>query len=716
MRPRRQKTELALPTPARKRLPLFFVIIAVMLVAFGHTSQPSVAVSDETHANGRYDGRATNQNSGAPRIVANGVKMHEVTEHEAGGFDIRPKGDDTYGKGELLAVSVEFNKSVTVNGNTTFRIQIGSVNRDLVPVSTRDNVVIFATVVQPRDNDSNGVWIGDNTSTLDHNSDNYIQSTGNSPTNANWTHSSPGTQSDHKVKGNAIRPRLREVRISSTPQFGDTYVLNEAIRLEARFTQRVRVHGTIAAMFNSRAFGESVKRDARYVEGNRTSKLVFEYVPILDLDTNGIAIPANSLAKGGDPADGAEGGGRITDTSGSLLADLSSAAKADNANHKIDVRLNGVPEVISSIQWDWAADTPDSASVEMDFNIIEDPGHFSEDHSLVLVLGWGEISGHQFAVGLRTDVDKPGTDGSQGKGIIFNRWGSGDASGLFRATGDGWVETGNFGGPFISLRRTFAWGEGNYSMRIAQDGDDDDDGRWFGFWITDKSTGVETKMGSLKFPLLEEVGAIIHARSDVYGSVMAIIGESSIKPADVPVLEAALGLPDASGGDEPNQAPVAYSLLGRGFSNANVRYDEDTGKIVMRTGGSTQKHTPAGTTLTGLATPLLTATTHDVPESHDGESSFTFELRFSEQIPLSYRTLRDEAFTVTRGSVLNARRLDKPGNIRWQIRVRPVSSEDVVVTLPVPEYCGATGAICTADGRELHETVEITVPGPDEND
>ena len=45
--------------------------------------------------------------------------------------------------------------------------------------------------------------------------------------------------------------------------------------------------------------------------------------------------------------------------------------------------------------------------------------------------------------------------------------------------------------------------------------------------------------------------------------------------------------------------------------------------------------------------PPLTASLDNVATSHDGESVFTFELRFSEEFGLSYKTLRDHAFTVT---------------------------------------------------------------------
>ena len=123
--------------------------------------------------------------------------------------------------------------------------------------------------------------------------------------------------------------------------------------------------------------------------------------------------------------------------------------------------------------------------------------------------------------------------------------------------------------------------------------------------------------------------------------------------------------------------------------------------------------------LTGAATaavtqPLLTAAIHDAPESHDGQSVFTFELRFSEtpKDNFSYRTLRDHAFTVTGGEVVRARRLQRGSNIRWEIHVRPNSNAAVTVSLPVTTDCDAQGAVCTNDGRMLSRRLEITVSGP----
>ena len=113
------------------------------------------------------------------------------------------------------------------------------------------------------------------------------------------------------------------------------------------------------------------------------------------------------------------------------------------------------------------------------------------------------------------------------------------------------------------------------------------------------------------------------------------------------------------------------------------------------------------------ALPPLTAGYRDAPVSHDGQGSFTFELRFSEEVELSYVTLRDEAFRVTGGTVITARRLNSPSNIRWRIEIQPAPDGDVTVLLPGTTDCGAEGAVCTEDGRKLSNRLALIVSGPE---
>jgi len=109
--------------------------------------------------------------------------------------------------------------------------------------------------------------------------------------------------------------------------------------------------------------------------------------------------------------------------------------------------------------------------------------------------------------------------------------------------------------------------------------------------------------------------------------------------------------------------------------------------------------------------PQLSASVHDEPGSHD-ETDFTFELRFSEDFYVSYKTLRDHAFEVTGGEVINARRLVHGKSRRWEITVRPSSSDAVTVELPATTDCTAAGALCTSDRRKLTSELQIEVTGP----
>ena len=119
----------------------------------------------------------------------------------------------------------------------------------------------------------------------------------------------------------------------------------------------------------------------------------------------------------------------------------------------------------------------------------------------------------------------------------------------------------------------------------------------------------------------------------------------------------------------------------------------------------------ATATVTAKPTPLTVRLVFPVASHHGASNVFTFDIRFSDEIPLSYKTLKFHAFTVTGGSILKAQRMDKPSNIKWRIMVRPDSSEDVAIVLPATTDCEAQGAICTEDGRMLSNSLVFTVSG-----
>ena len=184
------------------------------------------------------------------------------------------------------------------------------------------------------------------------------------------------------------------------------------------------------------------------------------------------------------------------------------------------------------------------------------------------------------------------------------------------------------------------------------------------------------------------------------------------------------GIADSDG---TGDAAFAYQWLAddTDISGATAsRYtlvDSDEGKAIKvrvsfnDDAGNAESLTSSATAAVAAAPALLTAEFLDTPSSHDGNTAFTFELRFSEEFELSYKTLRDHAFTVTGGEVTGARRLDRDSatpNIRWEITVAPDGNGDVTIVLPITTDCDTEHAICTGDGRRLSNRTELTVSGP----
>ena len=110
----------------------------------------------------------------------------------------------------------------------------------------------------------------------------------------------------------------------------------------------------------------------------------------------------------------------------------------------------------------------------------------------------------------------------------------------------------------------------------------------------------------------------------------------------------------------------------------------------------------------------VTGSISNAPTSHSGSGSFTFHLQFSEtpKSNFSYTTLAEHAFTVTNGTIKKARRLEPPGNVKWEVTVAPSNTGEVTVTLPSTTNCAASGAICTNDGRKFTGPLTLSVPGP----
>ena len=102
-----------------------------------------------------------------------------------------------------------------------------------------------------------------------------------------------------------------------------------------------------------------------------------------------------------------------------------------------------------------------------------------------------------------------------------------------------------------------------------------------------------------------------------------------------------------------------------------------------------------------------------MPAEHRGEGGFHFRVAFSEDIGISFRALREDAFTVTGGRVTGGSRVDGRRDL-FRMTVRPDSDGDVTITLPAGRECATSGAICTKgeNRRQLTNSPSATVKGP----
>ncbi|MYD34794.1 MAG: cadherin-like beta sandwich domain-containing protein [Acidimicrobiales bacterium] len=105
----------------------------------------------------------------------------------------------------------------------------------------------------------------------------------------------------------------------------------------------------------------------------------------------------------------------------------------------------------------------------------------------------------------------------------------------------------------------------------------------------------------------------------------------------------------------------------------------------------------------------------DVPDTHDGSTSFTLELNFDEaDVEVTAGSMAD-ALTVTGGSLGVVTEVSPAGKT-WELTVTPDAAGDVTVSLNAPTDCVTAHAVCTADGRILRNTAQAVVQGTVDDD
>ena len=106
----------------------------------------------------------------------------------------------------------------------------------------------------------------------------------------------------------------------------------------------------------------------------------------------------------------------------------------------------------------------------------------------------------------------------------------------------------------------------------------------------------------------------------------------------------------------------------------------------------------------------LTAAFADLPSRHEG-TAFTFRIEFSEDVAVSTAEMRDQALTVTGGTVTGAAQVGGRADL-WSITVTPSGTEEMTISLLPGRGCAQSGAVCTSDGRQLSTGLAQIVAGP----
>ena len=607
-----------------------------------------------------------------------------------------PQSGDTYRSYETILFTVTFSEPVRVTPGR-LRLKVGLDNPGGASGSTVEAVfsglsqsqrptadtpqaqvarhLHFEYKVQLFDRAEDGVRIGANALRLASGA--RIQ--GELGADAELDHVALGPQSDHKVDGRADVPMIERIEVVSTPRLSskgttnrDTYGEGENIRIEVTFDQPVYVEGepTFALEVGNpcRAVCE-----ADYASGSGTNTLVFAYLVLeVDVDRNGIAIPAN-------PIEVVYGDG--IRNAADQEAHLSYKGKGTQRGHKVDgSRAAGSHLSVEDAE-------AHEADGEMEFTVRLEP------HGLGIVRV-------NYATAGRTAT--AGEDYRETRGrLTFNS-----------------LET-----------------ERTVSVPITDD-DEEDDGETFtlvlsnasGATIADaEATGTirnsettlaaeltaefrdmpETHDGESGFrfrvAFSEDIGISFRAlREDAFTVTGGRVTRGTRVDDRRDLFEMTVE-PD-SGGDVTITLPAGREC---GVSGAICTKGENRQQLTNSPSATVAG--PAG----GSGPPELTAEFEGMPAEHRGEGGFHFRVAFSEDIGISFRALRQDAFTVTGGRVTGGSRVDGRRDL-FKMTVRPDSDGDVTITLAAGRECATSGAICTKgeNRRQLTNSPSATVKGP----
>ena len=584
------------------------------------------------------------------------------------------------------------------------------------------------------DEDSDGLGIGANALSANGT---ISDAAGNE---AVLTHEAVADSSNHKIDG--VPPEVTSIEIISDTGEDDTYAAGDFIKLNVTFSERLEVlwqYPRLRLDIGDKArMAYRVRRNPLDIRAGEIGYVMaYSYtVQDGDKDDDGISIPANALHRLW---------GELHDTNGNEV-ELGHEALASDASHKVATTFvestdttakTGLLTITGTLRvgeivtadlsnltdddgLDYAADSAHYAwgreGGGLYFEAMRDPRYViaaaDKGKKLRVDLQFFDDNGNKEyrrsawtdPVGLRApsnssatgaptisgtpQVGQTLTAGTSGiadedglKNVSYRYQWTAGGSDIDGATGSSYTLTSSEQGQTVQVRVTFT--------------DDADN--------AESLTSVATAAVEAR-PNTPATGAPAISGTPQVGETL-IASTSGVADRD--------GLTNVSysyqwiagGSDIAGATNSTYTLADSDLGKAiqvRVSFEDDAGNAESLTSVATTAVAPR---------PPLTATFAGRPSTHDGQTAFTFELRFSEEFGISYVTLRDHAFSVTGGTVNKAKRMTPGSNIGWTITVTPDSPADVTVVLPVTTDCEDEGAVCTGDGRKLSNRLVFTVSG-----
>ena len=494
-------------------------------------------------------------------------------------------------------------------------------------------------------------------------------------------------------------PSIERIAVASTPRLSsrgttnrDTYGEGETIRIEVRFDQPVVVDGepTFALEVGTPCLAVC---EADYESGSGTNTLVFAYLVLeVDIDGNGIAIRGNPI----ELADGA-----TIRNAADQDADVSSKGKGTQRNHKVD----GSRAAASHLSVEDAE--AHEADGEMEFTVRLEPhglgivtvDYATADGTAAAGADYTETSGTLTFDPLETarTVTVPITDDDEeDDGETFTLTLSNPDGAKLRSDDGEATGTIHNSEPQEALTASFE------DVPAAHDGS--------------KRIGVRVRFNAPVDASEEEMaGHGVQVQGGRVHSAGRVPAEGDGKG---PGTHGAKSTSPRPGSEESGEVVWQIEIEPDGDGDVTVSIEagrpcDEEGAICTADGRTLSEG--ISTTVEGPETgPALTAAFEGMPEAHDGESAFTFRVAFSEDIGISFRSLREDAFEVAGGRVTRGVRVDDRRDL-FEMTVEPDGEGEVTVTLPAGRECAVSGAICTKgeNRRQLTNTPAATVAGPE---